>query len=449
MPSHSLIKHSTLYRIALVLFVCILVLHGTHIRNRASVAVPGVDWLVLARLAACGFAFVIGIILIPKNVSWGFGAKAVILYVLAAWISIVNTPYPMLVGGYACLLLGVSTLTIALVYHARDIAQLEKIEKVWFFTVAIFVVKDAVTALVCTQASPFPGHSRLGMGVTHATELSLFSVLIFWMSFGMKSRRYRMILWPFRVFLIFVIIAAKSRIPILGFAMGGFCYFLLSTRDYLKRGVVISCAGCLVVFLLLALTLGQTWASGMSNYMKRGQDTKELTSFTGRTFIWRHVLKESRRSPLVGRGFSVSRLTMGDIRDADWEWEPPHCHNEMLEVFFNTGLFGLVPFIAMLLYSLTWILHSARLQSIFTRSLALHAMFLVVMLFVSAMFEVRLSGKISPVQPLFFFYLMMLDRRGYFRKLQRQLNKEDIPRVKGLARSKEQVFPAQILFNPS
>ena len=183
--------------------------------------------------------------------------------------------------------------------------------------------------------------------------------------------------------------------------------------------------------------------------MKRGQDTKELTSFTGRTFIWRHVLKESRRSPLVGRGFSVSRLTMGDIRDADWEWEPPHCHNEMLEVFFNTGLFGLVPFIAMLLYSLTWILHSARLQSIFTKSLALHAMFLVVMLFVSAMFEVRLSGKISPVQPLFFFYLMMLDRRGYFRKLQRQLNKEDLPRVKGLTRSTEQVFPAQILFNPS
>jgi O-antigen ligase len=206
--------------------------------------------------------------------------------------------------------------------------------------------------------------------------------------------------------------------------VGGLCFFLLSTRNHLKRGIVISCAGVLMVFFLLAVTFGQTWAQGMSDYMKRGQKTRDLASFTGRTYIWQHVLNQSKRSPIVGRGYGVSRLTMGQMRNVDWEFEPPHCHNEMLEVFFNTGLVGLVPFVAMILYSIKWIIHSARLQNLFSKSLALHAMFLITMLLVSAMFEVRLSGKLTPIQPLFFFYLMILDREGAFLKRHWQASEE-------------------------
>ncbi|MBN2312534.1 MAG: O-antigen ligase family protein, partial [Sedimentisphaerales bacterium] len=336
-------------------------------------------------------------------------------------------------------------LMIGLVYHTRNFTQVQTVERVWFFTVAILVVKDALTAFFFTEAPPLDGESRLGMGVTHATELSLFSVLIFWMSFGFKGGTYRIFLWPFRIFLICVMIAAKSRTPIVGFAMGGLCYFFLNTRDALKRGLVISCATCLMVFLLFAMTLGQSWAKGMSSYMKRGQDIKELASFTGRTFIWQHVLKESKKSPIVGRGYGVSRLTMGDVREADWEWEPPHCHNEMLEVFFNTGLLGLIPFIVMILYNTKWIFNSVRLQEIFSRPIALHAMFLVMILLVSMMLEVRLSGRLSPVQPLYFFYLMLLDRRDYFRRLRSRTSEEVTVHV-GNHVNKGKVLPARTTF---
>ena len=116
---------NTIYRMALVLFVCILVLHGTHIRNRDPGAVPGVDWLILARLSVCSFAFVIGILLIPKHVSWGFGAKIALLYVLATGISALNSPYFVTVVGYFILLLGAATLVLALVYHAQDLVRME------------------------------------------------------------------------------------------------------------------------------------------------------------------------------------------------------------------------------------------------------------------------------------------------------------------------------------
>ena len=170
-----------------------------------------------------------------------------------------------------------------------------------------------------------------------------------------------------------------------------------------------------MAFLLLAITFDQTWAGGMANYMKRGQDTKQLASFTGRSYIWRHIAGKVSEAPIKGHGYGVSRLTMGKVPGMNWE--PPHCHNEALEVLFNTGILGFIPFIGMIIYNLKWVWHSSRLQYIFSRTLALHALCLVVMLLVSFMFEVRLSGKLTPIQPLYFFYLFALDRAGTFRRL--------------------------------
>jgi hypothetical protein len=377
--------------------------------------VPTVDWFVLARLGVCSIAFITGIFLIPKNVHWGFGAKALLCYVLAAGFSALRTPYLVTAFGYIILLSGAGMLVLALVYRARDIAQLEKIKNVWVLTVSALVIKDAVTALFFVKPpSSMPG-ARLGMGVTHATELSLFAALLFWISFSTRRDRYRILWWIWRLFLLYVIIEAKSRISIVGFVTGGCCYFLFCTRDVLRRGIAFSVTSLLMFTCLFSLSLGQSWAGGMTDYMKRGQDARELTSFTGRSFIWKHIANKSKESPIAGHGFGVSRLAMGKVPGMNWE--PPHCHNEALEVFFSMGLLGLIPFIAMVVYNSKWIIDSAGLQHIFSRTLALDAMCFIAFLLVSFMFETRLSGKLSPIQPLFFFYLMALDRTGYFRRL--------------------------------
>jgi O-antigen ligase len=373
------------------------------------------DWLVLAQLLTCATGFMVGIVLLPKNVAWGFGAKILLLYVLATGISAANSPYPLTVFGYFILLSGTSVLVFALVYHAQNINQLEKIEKIWFFTVSILIVKDALTSLFIPSLRPSDEVVRLGLGVTHANQLSFFAGLLFWMSFRYSKGRYRVILWLWRIFLLYVIIAAKSRVSIIGFIAAGLCYYFFSTRDYLKRWMVISCIGFLAVSFMLSLSFGQNWACSISDYMKRGQDVEELTSLTGRTYIWQHILERLHQSPIAGNGYGVSRLTMGEVPGMDWK--PHHCQNEILEVFFNTGLLGLVPFIGMLMYNLKWIRYSSKLQHVFSKTLALDAMCLLAMLLVLSAFEIPLSGKLTPVQVLFLFYLMTLDREGHLRRV--------------------------------
>lgn len=402
------------HRLGLLVFVCILVFHGTYFRHRETVAVPTADWYVLLRLATCATALAVAVLLVPKNVRWGFGAKCTFLYVGAVWLSALKTPYPVTVVGYAILLSGASALSLALVYHARTPAQLEKIESVWFYTVAALVLKDSLTALFLMK--PAAGASdRLGMGVTHATELSLFAALLFWISLNGSKRRPPALAWSWRAYLLYVIVAAKSRTSIAAFIAAGFCSYLVNMRDFRRRWLAASGAAFLVLLFLFALFVGQGWANDMSSYVKRGQDTKELTSVTGRTFIWRHVLGQVWKSPIIGNGYGVSRLTMGKV--PEMIWEPPHCHNEMLEVMFNTGLLGLIPFLAMVLYSLKWMIDPPASQRLFTEGLARHAVCVVATLFISFMFEVRLSGRLSPFQPLFFFYMLALDREPYFRRL--------------------------------
>jgi O-antigen ligase len=97
-----------------------------------------------------------------------------------------------------------------------------------------------------------------------------------------------------------------------------------------------------------------------------------------------------------------------------WDYQPPHAHNEFLEALFATGLLGLIPLVLLFLYSLRWIISFLRLRSVFSSELALHASVVVVMLLVSTFFEARITVRLLPFQPLFFYYLLILDREKQF-----------------------------------
>ncbi len=336
---------------------------------------------------------------------------------LATGISAANSPYPVTVLGYFVLLLGASVLVLALVYNAGNVSQLEKIEKLWFFTVSALVAKDTLTSLFfMEQPQSSEEVFRLGMGVTHANALSFFAGLLFWMSFTSKRKKYPLILWLLRVFLLYVIITAVSRVSIAAFAIGGLCYVLFQKKDYLIRWVIVfSCIGVAVSFFALSLSFGQSWAQNSIDYLKRGQDVTDLSTFTGRTSIWRNAANQSLESPIIGHGYGVSRLTMKSLPDTDFQ--PTHCHNEILEVFFTTGILGIIPFMTMFAYGLIWIIRSSRLSRTYSTTLTLHAICVVAMLFVSSLFEARIGGKLLPTHVLFFFYLLILDREKYFSNL--------------------------------
>jgi O-antigen ligase len=406
--------HRILYKVAILIFVCIVVLHGTYLRARPGLEVPTIDWLVLARLLACAIGFMAGLILLTKNMPLGFGAKMLLLYVVAAGLSAVTSPYPVTVVGYFILLLGACVLMIGLTYSARSLAELETIEKVWFFTVAVLIIKDTVTSLIFPEMAP-PGEVvRIGMGVTHANELSSLATLVFWLSFSKKRTRHTILVWLLRAVLIYVIIGARSRVSVVAFLLGGLVYLLFASRDYLKRWVTVSAGvGALSTFFLLTLCLNQVWATDIVEYGRRGQTRAALSTLSARTLIWEHVLNKSTESPITGHGYGVSRLTMGSVPKASFQ--PYHCHNALLEVFFNTGIIGLIPFLLILVYDLKWIMTFSRLRCTLSAGLALHAICSIVILLTSSMFEISLVARVAPAQFLFFFYLLVLDREKRFR----------------------------------
>lgn len=405
-----------LYKIAVLTFICILVLHGTYFRIRGRTEVPTLDWLVLARLLACAIGFTVGIILIAKNMPLGFGAKMLLLYAVAAGLSAVTSPYPVTVVGYFILLLGASVLMIGLTYSARNLAELGLIEKVWFFTVAALIIKDTVTSLIFPQMV-VPGEVvRLGMGVTHAVELSSLAALVFWLSFTQKRMKHPILLWLLRALCVYVIIGARSRVSVAAFLLAGLFYLLFNGRDYLKRWIIVSAAvGALSTFFLLSLCLNQGWANNIVEYARRGQERAALTTFTSRTFIWQHTLNKSLESPIVGHGYGISRLTMGEVPNV--YFDVAHCHNELLEVFFNTGVLGLIPILAMFIYSLRWIIKFSALRRAFSTDLALHAVSVIVLCLFPCMFEPRFGVRLIPIQPLFCLYLLTLDREKHFLQL--------------------------------
>jgi len=401
-------------KLGLFVFSLILILHGTYFRTRSSVEVPTIDWLIIARIGACLTGLIVGMILLFSKFRLGFGATALFIYVLATGVSALFSEQPIVVMGYFILLLGAGVLSIALVYGAEDILELERIEKVWLFTVAALVLKDAVIGVFFTETLPYEDVTRLGMGVTHANQLSFLAGLLFWISFQSKNSNRRLILWPLRALLILIMFGAVSRISIAAFLIGGLFYIFFRNIDNFKNWIMIfSAIGFFSVLFFLNLSFDLGWSRSLTNYLIRGQSSEDLTSFTGRTLIWQHAYSKALESPIVGQGYGITRFAMGTLPKMA-EYQPPHCHNDFLEVLFSTGLFGFIPYFVFCVYGLRWLIKYARLREIFSENLALHAVCILVMVLFTSIFESNIGNRLTPIQPLFFFYVLILDRESEF-----------------------------------
>jgi len=411
-----------LYQLGTVVYVSILVLHGTYFRTREAADVPTVDWYVMARLATCSIGFILGLRLTPRHIVRGFGFKVSLCYILATVISATTSPYRGTVIGYCILLTGAYSLMVGLVYAADSPKQLERLERLWWMTISALIAKDVVTFILLPGLHPVSesGGSRWGMGVTHANQISMFAGIAFWLSFRGQKAKKPLIVWFIRGFLFLVMIQAVSRVSLTAWLLAGFCYSIYGSRNYIKRFVMVPASIAIAAFFILNLSLEAGWSNHILNYATRGQDTEGLSSFTGRTRIWRHVVRKMSRSPLIGHGYGVSRLTMGPI--PGWDFRPSHCHNEFLEISFNTGILGLASFLGMLIYGSRWLRQHMMLQRVFSRNTALHAACVITMLLLASMFEDRIGSKLSPIQPLFFLYLLALDRTDDFSKRSAQLN---------------------------
>src|SRR6266850_639501 len=118
-------------KLALTIWIVILVLTGTYFRTREADAIPRTDWLVALQVLMGGFGIVIGTALIRKH-RCGPGGKASIGCVIAAACSAVFSDYAGVVIGYWIVFAGAYLLTVGLVRQSNGQAALDKIEYACF-----------------------------------------------------------------------------------------------------------------------------------------------------------------------------------------------------------------------------------------------------------------------------------------------------------------------------
>ena len=257
--------------------------------------------------------------------------------------------------------------------------------------------------------------ARLGMGVTHANEISLLSALCLILTYRPVTGKKNLLLWTLRGFYVLIMILAQTRIAMIGLALGsltGLLIFLSHKRSdtYTYFGVVVMSGILSFMFLfLLGLINNLPIITDIFTDINRGQDLETMATVTGRTDIWKNALDilTSETDPyflIFGRGYGMTRYFLNDI---NWggNWYVYHAHNSLLELLLAAGILGALAMTVLFIYSLGWILKSNSLRSTFSTFTIIRASAVIVIALLTSLTETYLVTKMKPFLILFIFYI--------------------------------------------
>jgi len=190
-------------------------------------------------------------------------------------------------------------------------------------------------------------------------------------------------------------------------------------RGNLNLWIAIPCfVVAAVVFAILALSFELPGATTAFNIFNRGQDIDSVVSLTGRTEIWSYAFRKVFDEPaslFFGHGYGISRLVLNEGYGGP-DFYISHLHNSFIETLFSLGLLGIVAFLVLGIYSIKWLIRFHQLHQDFSAEFTLRAVSIVPMLLLNSFMESSMACKINPVMLLYFFYLVVLDRRQYLAK---------------------------------
>jgi O-antigen ligase len=101
-------------------------------------------------------------------------------------------------------------------------------------------------------------------------------------------------------------------------------------------------AGVLAGFVaLLIAILGVDIADVLRLFSRTGH-VSEVTTLTGRTDIWSFAWSQIVKEPVFGYGHASSKHLFPLLFHQYWGWTTTHAHNMWLQIWFTTGLVGVV-----------------------------------------------------------------------------------------------------------
>jgi len=417
-------------RAGMLVLVLILVTTGSYIREKAADEYSEVDWLVIAQVGLSLAGGYLGTTLIRRSSMGGFGARVLAVYLLAVVASAPFSSYAMLVAGYWILLAGTSLLCLGLVSSSVTEDSLRDIETLILATLSFMLLKDTLIDAFYFQPQVERLEEqgiemyRFGMGSSSSNSMGLLAAVAFWMSFKAPSERgagsVLRLLW--RGLFVAVVLLTRTRIALAALLWSSVLrwWFVHRQQRSSRPHTVLVAMPCIIVSFVLFLTIGWLWRvpliAGGLDLVNRGEDSDTMMSVTGRTDVWPYALKRILDGPIsivFGHGYGASRSVLNE-NNSNASFFAYHAHNTFLEVLLSTGVLGALPFIVLVVYSLTWLVRFSWLLQSFSLGFALRAATVVSAILNSTMTESELAIKIGPALVIYLFYVLSLDRQPAF-----------------------------------
>jgi exopolysaccharide production protein ExoQ len=171
--------------------------------------------------------------------------------------------------------------------------------------------------------------------------LSAFSLLLCTSIAQNLPRKYWVILGVSIAISLMALFMSNSRTSMVGLLVSLAVYFILSPSK-LRLGLAF-----FTVAALTFIALFIDWEN-LYSLISRSGDAREITSGTGRVYIWKTAIDLTADKILTGWGYASSVRVLPDLA-TEIGFMPPHTHNMFLQVAFATGIGGLFLFAAALL----------------------------------------------------------------------------------------------------
>ncbi|MDY7578263.1 O-antigen ligase family protein [Herbaspirillum sp. RTI4] len=358
-----------------------------------------------------GSIFLIGTWLAWRNRNWSRRHLQhlnpfLILIILYCLASMLWSPYPIVTLKRVTQLAGLTLVGVAI---SPPIGGRHQLIRVLLGTlVALLIVSFFVSLLIPSVGVDYElGGAWRGLMTQKNTlgAIAGLSVVLFIKeSFGTLVPRS--LCFAGAVFSLFMLIMAKSSTAILVAGLGSMIYLLVRKRYLVGEFAVRRLVLMIIMILLAALMLFFIVESRLPNWDELLTPFTALfnksADLTGRTDIWRLVLMEISRHPLLGIGYGA--FWLGDGSPSQYiinalHWMPLQSHNGYLDILNELGAVGLV---LLALVFTVHILHLIRLTIIDREEAAIHWAMLILILISNLSESEMFRGVLF--QNIFFLY---------------------------------------------
>jgi O-antigen ligase len=161
-----------------------------------------------------------------------------------------------------------------------------------------------------------------------------------------RRTKARNLMWGLYALSLTTAILAQGRTGLLALLLGSLLVLAIHRRF---KTLLVCCA----LLLLATVSFSQT----IADYLVRGELAENLQTLSGRTVMWHAGWQSFLDNPLAGRGFGVGGRSLFLTSLAGFGVQLSSLHSGFLELLTGVGLFGFIPWIV----SLGWtLIHAFR-----------------------------------------------------------------------------------------